>query len=116
MTDLSTQEYYWWRIAMDVGGIVLAAGVGFYVWIKEYTGSNRKQISTIEKCQRENKERLISIEAVIAHLPDDGDISRLHRRADSTGQGLRALEGQMKQINTTLTLIQQHLMSRSNKS
>jgi len=58
----------------------------------------------------EHNDRLLSIERELQHLPNTKDIHEVHYRVDQVGQGVSNLEGQMTQINTTLHLIQQHLM------
>ena len=37
---------------------------------------------------------------------------RIHNRIDQVGQGVRHLEGEMKQINQTLHMIQQYLLEK----
>ena len=61
-------------------------------------------------CALENQ--LATIGTHIKHLPDDTAVSRINNRIDQVGQGMRHLEGEMKQINQTLHLIQQYLLEK----
>jgi hypothetical protein len=44
------------------------------------------------------------------HLPDNDKMGEVHYRIDQVGQGVKGLEGEMKQMNHTLQLIQGYLL------
>ncbi|HJW81963.1 MAG TPA: hypothetical protein VJ396_06940 [Acidiferrobacterales bacterium] len=67
-------------------------------------------IKAVEAHLQVHGDRILRAEQQIAHLPDGDKIGEVHYRIDQLGQGVKGMEGQMKQMNHTLQLIQGHLL------
>lgn len=77
-------------------GVVLASLTGAVGWLLVTVITNARDV------------------AVLAARVDESDVRDelgiMHRRVDETGREVSEVSGQLKQINRTLGLIQEHLM------
>lgn len=118
MTDVNYDAV---RVAFDAVQILGLVGVSVYTWfvnrqratkdaITRVDEQRKTDVARIEERMREHSDRLLKAEQQIEHLPDGDKIGEVHFRIDQVGQGLRGVEGEMKQMNNTLRLIQEHLL------
>ncbi len=94
----------------DVVQTAFMAFVSVYVWWTTRTRATKAAIDRVDDRVTGHETRLLLIEQHAKHIPGHEDLGAIHNRVDQVGQGVRTLEGEMKQINHTLHLIQQHLL------
>ena len=99
---------FWWNIIQTA----ILAVIALYTWLVNRTKANRAAITVVNEKVDGLHYRVTIIEHELEHLPGNETISRLHSRIDQVAQGVRHLEGEMKQINQTLHLIQQDLLEK----
>ena len=90
---------FWWDI-------VQTAGIGLFAvwaWIVNRTKANQDAINQLALRQDELEKMLQVTRTEIKHMPDRDDISRM-------AESVKHMEGQLKQLNQTLVIIQQHLV------
>ena len=109
------------RLVLDLVQVIGLGIVSLYTWWTNRQRATKEAIAAVEeKHDTDNKaieariqahnDRLLSMEQQIAHLPDNDKLGEVHYRIDQVGQGVKGLEGQMKQMNHTLQLIQGYLL------
>lgn len=112
------------RVAIDVVQVLGLVGVSLYTWfstrhratkdaITRVDDQRKADVARVDERLKEHGDRLLTLEQQVNHLPDNNAIGTVHRRIDDVGQGLKGVEGQMMQMNTTLRLIQEHLLGMS---
>ena len=97
---------FWWDI-------VQTAGIGLFAvwaWIVNRTKANQDAITQLAERQDELEKQLEVTRTEFKHIPDWGDVERLHSRIDQVAKSVQHMEGQLKQITKTLVIIQQHLV------
>ena len=99
---------FWWNIIQTAVLVFVAV----YTWLVNRTKANREAINAVNEKVDGLHDRVTVIEHELEHVPGDQAISRIHSRIDQVGQGVRHLEGEMKQINQTLHMIQQYLLEK----
>ena len=97
---------FWWDI-IQTAGIGLAAA---YAFIINRTKANQDAINHLAERQDDLEKQMQITKTEIKHMPGRDDIERLHGRIDQVAEGVKHMEGQLKQINQTLIIIQQHLV------
>ena len=114
-------DYGLWKFWFDIGQTVFVVLVGIYTWQANKHRATKSAINRIQE-QLENdiraldsridehRDRLTTVERELTHVPGANDIGEIHYRVDQIGQGVKSLEGEMKQINNTMQLIQQYLL------
>ena len=106
MNFLAGDLEFWWDI-------IQTAGIGLFAvwaWIVNRTKANQDAITQLAERQDSLEKQLEVTQTEIKHRPDRGDIERLHGRIDQLTKSVKHMEGQLKQINQTLVIIQQHLV------
>lgn len=99
---------FWW----DIIQTAILSFVAIYTWLVNRTKANREAINAVNERVDGLHNRMTVVEHELEHVPGEPAISGIHKRIDQLGQGVRHLEGEMKQINHTLHLIQQHMLER----
>ena len=108
----------------DVAQFVLTGLIGIYVWnsnrqratktaIDRVESQAKEDISMLDDRLDEHNDRLVSLERDMKHLPNIKDIGGVHHRVDQVAQAVKGVEGEMKQINNTMQLINQHLLEKN---
>ena len=100
------------RFWFDILQSLFMVGVSIYVWWSNKSKATRTAIDRVDARVSGHETRLLLIEQDIKHQPGNAEIGEIHQRVDQVGQGLARLEGEMKQANLTLQLIQQHLLEK----
>lgn len=112
MNDIDfTAAKFWFDVAQ--GFFTLAVAV--YVWLANRRKANQAEIDNVNMRVRHAEDRVLKLEAIKAYLPSNEEIGQIHSRVDQVGQGLKGMEGELKQINNTMQLIQQHLLAEKGK-
>ena len=78
-------------------GVILASLTGAVGWLLVTVITNARDVAVLATRLNE------------ADVRDE--VSEVHRRVDDIGRNVSDVSGQLKQINRTLGLIQEHLMS-----
>ena len=99
---------FWW----DVIQTAILTFVAIYTWVVNRTKANRAAIQVLDNRLDELRGRVVVMEHSLQHVPGDQAIARIHTRIDQVGQSVRHMEGEMKQLNQTLHLIQQYLLEK----
>lgn len=103
---------FWWDI-------IQTAGIGLFAvwaWIVNRTKANQDAITQLADRQDVLEKHLQVTKTEIKHMPDRDDIERLHGRIDQLAKGVNHVEGQLKQINQTLAIIQQYLVQKNGQT
>ena len=101
---------FYWDIAQGVFLLLMA----IYTYVVNRTKANQQSIKKLESNFNNLSNQVKLMERELKHLPDDQAIAKIHNRIDQVGQGVKHLEGQLGQINNTVSMIQQYLLE--NKS
>ena len=101
---------FWWNVLQ----ILFLGVIAIHTWLVNRTKAHREAIDAVDEKVGGLHRRVTLIEHELVHLLGDQAIARIHSRIDQVGQGVRHLESEMKQVNHTLYLIQQHLLEGSN--
>ena len=99
---------FWWNVIQTSVLVFVAV----YTWLVNRTKANREAITTVNEKVDGLHSRVTVIEHELEHVPGDQAVSRIHTRIDQVGQGVSHMEGEIKQINQTLHLIQQYLLEK----
>ena len=114
-------DYGLWKFWFDVGQTVFMLLMGVFAWQANKHRATKAAIDRVEQRVSEairaldnrideHRDRLTTVERELTHVPGANDIGEIHYRVDQIGQGVKSLEGEMKQINNTMQLIQQYLL------
>ena len=95
---------------------MLCIGVlAIYSWLANRHKANAAAIDDLNHAIREElnslDDRTIKIEKTIEHLPTQRDMADIHRRIDECAQEVRKLEGTLVQVNNSVQMIHQHLLT-----
>lgn len=97
----------------------LTGGVFLYVWLTSRQKANTTAIKEMnESLRREiNKvdDRLIQVEKDIEHAPSRADFDKMSSRINGISDSVNHVEGELKQINNTLRLINEHLLNQGSR-
>lgn len=118
MTGIADTAMQFW---FDAFQAVWTIGVTIYVWFSNRQRATKEAIARVEQKHdidlkrteerlQEYRDRILQLEQQVMHLPDDNKIGQVHYRIDQLGQGVKSMEGEMKQMNHTLQLIQGYLL------
>jgi peptidoglycan hydrolase CwlO-like protein len=118
MTEAELTNARFWFDALQV---VWAIAVPVYVWYTNRQRATKEAIARVEQKHdadvkrlegriQEYGNRVLMLEQQVMHLPNNDKIGEVHYRIDQVGQGLKGMEGQMKQMNSTLQIIQEYLL------
>ena len=109
-------DYLAWRFWIDIAQVLGLIGLAVYTWFVNRTKANSQAIEVLEeksdKRFSDHHTRLSVIEKELTHVPGEPEVGRIHNRIDQVGQGVKHIEGEMKQMNATLHLIQQYLLEK----
>lgn len=95
---------FWFSIANATVTLLVTV----YVWQATRYRATKKDIDDME-------DRLIRIEKDIEHAPNRSDIERLNDRISQVGNSVNGVQGELKQVNRTLQLINDHLLNHGGK-
>ena len=100
--DYKELQFYW-NIALTI----ITASLGIWSYL-----SNR---------HRATKDMVVELDSRVQLLEDrsnkaisHNDIAKVHQRISEVAQAVKNQEGQLSQVNRTLTLINQHLINQNN--
>lgn len=103
-----------WKFAFDLVQTAFGVGITIYVWILHKHKANASRINALEeknsKEQADIKERLVSIETILDHIPQRESIGKIHKRLDEQGKTLHQMEGQLKGMADNNQLILEILL------
>lgn len=102
----------WWDVAQS---IVIGLFV-VYGWMLTRTKANQDAINDLSLRVDRLDKQIQTIKTVLDHQPNKEDVTRLHVRIDHVVETVKHMEGQMKQLNQTLLIIQQHLVQSGKPS
>ena len=102
----------WWDV---VQSIVIGLFV-VYGWVLTRTKANQDAINELSGRFDRLDKQIQVIQTDLDHQPNKEDITRLHGRIDQVAEGVKHMEGQLKQLNQTLVIIQQHLVQSGKAS
>ncbi|RMG56318.1 MAG: hypothetical protein D6717_06785 [Gammaproteobacteria bacterium] len=114
-------DYGQWKFWFDVAQTLFMFLMGVYAWQANKHRATKAAIDRVEQRVMEvldsvdgrldeHRDRLTSVEREIAHVPGSRELGEIHYRVDQVGQGVKGLEGEVKQINNTVQMIQQYLL------
>ena len=116
MADLNYEAANFWGQAANY---LLTAVVGAYAWLTNRHKANAAAIAALEETHSSDMNaldgRLIKVETELRHLPTHEHIAEVYERLNGVADAVAELNGQLKQINTGLQLIHQHLLSQGAK-
>jgi hypothetical protein len=109
------------RILFDGAQVLGLGAVSLYTYVSNRRRATKEAIAAVEVKHdldlnaveahlQAHGDRILRAEQQIEHLPDGDKIGEVHYRIDQVGQGVKGLEGEMKQMNQTLRLIQGYLL------
>ncbi len=118
MIDYTAAEF-WFRFIE----VLWAGAVTVYVWHSNRQRATKEAIDRVEQKHdadvkrveiqaQEYSDRILQMEQQIMHLPNNDKLGQVHYRIDQLGQGVKGMEGELKQINHTLHLIQSFLLEK----
>ncbi|MEO0442809.1 MAG: DUF2730 family protein [Pseudomonadota bacterium] len=90
-------------------GILLTV---IYAHVVNRQKANADSIEIIKKDHHALVTRLAKSEKSIEHLPSHDDLSKINRRISEVAQGVTKIEGTMAQIDNSVQLIHNHLLSK----
>lgn len=102
----------WTRLGFNITQTVITAAIGIYVWLSNRHRAMKQDIDHVDERVDALKDRLVRVESAVEHMPDHQSLGRVHNRIDQVGQGLKGVEAEIKSMNHTVQLIQQHLMGK----
>ena len=109
-----------------LGRTLITLAMFIYVVLTNKQKANASAIETLRKEIAEELEdlgkeiedvatRSTRIETNLEHMPGHSDMGDIHNRVNETAQRLTSVEGELKQMNNTLLLINRHLISGDKK-
>lgn len=103
-------DYQKYRVVMDILQLLMLASVTVYTWIVNRTKANTAAIDEVKTEQRRVANKVDLLENDIAHLPNHGDLEKLHEKVNSVANTLKTVEGELAGVNRNLSLIMDALM------
>lgn len=88
---------FWWNVFQTAILTVMA----IYTWVVNRHRVNRESINEIDK-------RLTTVESDIRNLPSHTNLRRIHENVNGLTRDLAEVKGELKGINRTLHLIDEH--------
>lgn len=115
MEPLDTLDYkamsFWWSLLQGAAtGLTV-----LWVWL-----TNRQKVNSeaIEKLREDvNDEvagldrRLIGVEKDLTKMPSHGDLAKVHDRINESNKTMMEMQGNLKQVSRTVSLIHEHLLN-----
>lgn len=101
-----------WRLMITLVEAVFIIGSGVYAWWNTRTRATQEQFKSTNGNINNLHNRVNLIEADVLRAPGHREIGEVHSRVDQIGQAVTGIQGEMKQMNNTLVLIQQHLLDK----
>jgi tetrahydromethanopterin S-methyltransferase subunit G len=95
---------FWFSVA----NAAVTGLIGLYVWLSSRQRATKRDIDAMD-------DRLIRIEKDVEHAPSRADIERLNDRISQIGNSVTGVEGELRQINRSLQLINDHLLNHGGK-
>lgn len=117
-------DYNAGRFWFDLVKVAWAIGVSIYVYQSNRQRATKDAINRVEQKHdadvkrledrlQEYGNRVLKLEQQVMHLPNHEKIGQVHYRIDQLGQGVKGMEGEMKQMNHTLAIIQEYLLKEN---
>ena len=98
------------RILIDLAQIAAMIVLVWWNILVNKTRVNKANISDINQAHLDLKDRVTVVEAGISNLSNHEDINFLYSKVNDTNAQLNNVQGQLKAINKTLGLINEHLI------
>lgn len=109
------------RTVVEVVQFIMTLVIGVYVWLTNRHKANKDAIDTVDAVNKASikevgarvdalSDRVLELETSVAHMPDHQALGDLHKKINEVSNSVSKIEGQMSQMNVTLTLIQRALM------
>lgn len=108
---MSEFDYTAWRFWWDVVITVLLGANVVYSWVVNRSKANASAIKEVDTKVIDLKERVTELENEVKHLPDHDDLGALHEKVNSVDRGIGELKGELRAINRTMQLINEHLIN-----
>lgn len=91
---------FWFSVA----NAAVTALIGLYVWLSSRQRATKRDIDAMD-------DRLIRIEKDVEHAPSRADFEKMNDRITQIGNSVTGVEGELRQINHSLQLINDHLLN-----
>ncbi|MDP2548071.1 DUF2730 family protein [Oceanobacter sp. 4_MG-2023] len=112
METLDYKALGFWLQAIQA---LITGAVFLYVWLTNRQKANTSAIKELrEELTRsinDMDDRVIRVEKDIEHLPTHSDMAGLHARVNDANDSIKSMSGELKQMNHTLQLINDHLLN-----
>ncbi|MFK4751461.1 DUF2730 family protein [Oceanobacter antarcticus] len=100
-TEINYQAMQFW---FSVANAAITAAIALYVWLASRQRATKKDIDEMD-------DRLIRIEKDVEHAPSRADFEKMNDRITQIGNSVTGVEGELRQINHSLQLINDHLLN-----
>jgi len=111
-TPIDYKALAFWLQALQA---VITGLVFLYVWLTNRQKVNASAIETLRNDLTNQindlDDRVIRVEKDIEHLPTHSDMAGLHTRVNEANDSIKSMSGELKQMNHTLQLINDHLLN-----
>lgn len=95
---------------------LLSLGAYIYTWLTSRSKANSSSIAGISQRLEEQDTRIAVIEKDLQQIPGvREDVGRVFERVDDVSKTTHNIDGQMDQLNRSMTVILQHLVSGDKK-
>jgi tetrahydromethanopterin S-methyltransferase subunit G len=98
---------------------LLTGAVFLYVWVTSRQKANTTAIKEVHASLSEeiNKvdDRLIQVEKDIEYAPSRADFDKMSSRINTISDSVNHVEGELKQMNNTLQMINDHLINQGSR-
>ncbi|MEW4983086.1 MAG: DUF2730 family protein [Cycloclasticus sp.] len=97
-------------LAIKVLEFALVVSGCIYAWWNSKTRATKQGFDEVNGRVNGHENRLNLIKQRLDSSPSHKEIGEVHQRVDQIGQAVTGIQGEMKQMNNTLQLIQQSLL------
>ena len=113
MPELDYRALKFW---FDIVQVVIILAFAVYTWmLSRYKANESSIVSVREQLYLRLKkidERVALLESDLAHAPSHEDMAALHSQINDAAQKLTSVQGELKQMNSTMQLMHQHLLNK----
>jgi len=97
-------------LAIKVLEFALVVSGCIYAWWNSKTRATKQGFDEINVRLNDHANRINLMDQQLDNAPGHREIGEVHNRVDQIGQAVTGIQGEMKQMNNTLQLIQQSLL------
>lgn len=109
MTEI---DYNAWRFWIGIGQMLFNIGVFAWLWNNRKHQATNDRVQKVEARTETTEKDLLQVKEQLKHLPSQNDIGRIHSRIDDVNGALREVVGGLKALNSSVALINEHLLNR----